>query len=74
MLFVHEQPHEVGFVGELVVEGAYPDSGRCADLVNGGSVAGLSKRGPRGGQKTCTLFFRAPLRPSSRSVAQTTTV
>ena len=46
VLFVHEKPHEVGLVGELVVEGADPDACRLADLMDGGSVAGLSKCGP----------------------------
>jgi len=50
MLFVHQEPHEIGFVGELVVEGSDPDARRLADLMNGGPVAALPKCGPCGGQ------------------------
>src|SRR5438034_10347868 len=71
MLFVHEKPHEVGLVGELVIEGADPHARRLTDLVNARTVAGLSKGGPRGGQQTYALFLRPPLRPPGRSVGQT---
>ncbi len=74
MLFVHEEPHEVRFVGELVVERADADSCRLADLVNGGAVTVLPKCRPRGGEKTSALFLRAPLRPCGRSVGQTNNV
>jgi len=74
MLFVHKKPHEVGFVRELVVEGADTHTGRMADVVNARSVTGLGKCDPRGGQKTRPLFLRAALHPPDRFFRQTNNV
>ncbi len=72
VLFVHQKPHEVGFVRKLEVEGSDPHACRLANLVNARSVAGLTKDGACGCQKTCALFLRATPRPPGRSVGQST--